>query len=439
MIRRPEMYSAHPRVVAGFLLVVAACASMARGQVELESLDDVLLPAPAQVVITASLTPGAPHSAIAIHTTISRCTVTPQADLLANAASVAFSSGLAPRDVASADLNQDGRIDLVISNASTGRVAILIQDATGGFGASYTPTAGVAPVGIASADLDLDGWPDIVTANYGADSVTVLLNNGDATFRKASEAHTGARPIDVAIADFDEDGLPDLVTTDQNANAVSIMLNLGGGAFGPASAVGVGSRPQSVVAADFDRDAHLDLAVANGNSGSITILRGDGAGGFTFAAELSSGAQPTSLHAEDMNLDGRLDLVAANAGQNRITIFEGRGDFLFQTRYLPTLYRPSSVSPADLNGDPLPDLIVARADTPHFDLLINASAYPGGDCPGDIDGDLWVSVYDFAIFATHFAQPTQSLTNGDLNGDEVVDIYDFAILATHFGEQCGES
>ena len=75
-----------------------------------------------------------------------------------------------------------------------------------------------APSSVAVADVNGDGKPDLVVANYGSNTVSVLLGNGDGTFQ--APAHLRRRrpiPLSVAVADVNGDGKPDLVVANSAA------------------------------------------------------------------------------------------------------------------------------------------------------------------------------------------------------------------------------
>jgi 16S rRNA G1207 methylase RsmC len=82
------------------------------------------------------------------------------------------------------------------------------------FATAVNYTAGSSPAFVASADLNGDGKLDLVTANFasGTNTVSVLLGNGNGTFQAKQDFGTGTGPISVAIADLNGDGKLDLVT-----------------------------------------------------------------------------------------------------------------------------------------------------------------------------------------------------------------------------------
>ena len=96
-----------------------------------------------------------------------------------------FPTGANPVSNATADLNGDGHLDLLVTNYITDNVSVLLGDGNGRF----TPTAAPVPVGngpreIEAGDLDGDGDIDFIATNYSGNSVSVLLNNGSAASQR---------------------------------------------------------------------------------------------------------------------------------------------------------------------------------------------------------------------------------------------------------------
>ena len=93
--------------------------------------------------------------------------------------------GTNPDAVAAADLNGDGRADVVTANGGSGDVSVLLGDGAGGFAAAKTFASGPHPVGVAVGDMDGDGRLDLAVVNRDDSTVAVLRGAGDGTFAAA--------------------------------------------------------------------------------------------------------------------------------------------------------------------------------------------------------------------------------------------------------------
>ena len=151
------------------------------------------------------------------------------------AAQQAFATGTAPHGVAAGDLNADGKIALVATNQSSATVSVLINTtATGAttptFATQQSFTVGVNPTSVAIADLNGDGKPDLIVTNAASGTISILRNTtppGAAvpTFDTQQTFATGSYPYSVAAADFDGDGKLDLVVANVGNSDVSVFRN----------------------------------------------------------------------------------------------------------------------------------------------------------------------------------------------------------------------
>jgi hypothetical protein len=104
------------------------------------------------------------------------------------------SGGIFPQSLAVADLNRDGKLDVVVANGDSNTVGVLLGNGDGTLRPAITyDSGGFSPRSVAVADVNGDGKPDLVVANCGSGCgggtevavVSVLLGNGDGTFQPA--------------------------------------------------------------------------------------------------------------------------------------------------------------------------------------------------------------------------------------------------------------
>ncbi len=295
---------------------------------------------------------------------------------------VAYASGGAsPDGVVVADVNGDGKADLIVVNwcasgtncsPDSGSVGVLLGNGDGTFQAAVSyNSGGVFGQSVAVADLNGDGKPDLVVGNWaGADgaccrspALSVLLGNGDGTFQPAVTYSSGVQ-VAVAVGDVNGDHRPDLVVADFNGY-VEILLGKGDGTFQTPVTYGTGgSYPRSVALADLNGDGKLDIVVGNNGSANIGVLLGNGNGTFQPAVTYGSGeVQPyLSVAVADVNGDGKPDILVANNGSGTVGVLPGNGDGTFQAAltYSSGGILAMWVVAADVNGDDKPDLVVGN-------------------------------------------------------------------------------
>ena len=363
-------------------------------------------------------------------------TTVPGAATLGFAAPPSFGTGTHPYAFTTADVNGDGKPDLIVANEgdAIANVSVLLNTtapgaATPSFAARWSFLAGTNPYWVTAVDVNGDGKPDLVVANYGESAVSVLLNNtapGASTpsFAVQQTFQTGSGPVSVAATDVNGDGKLDLVVADFFDNEISVLLNTTApGAATPTFAgqqiLAAGSEPRSVIAADVNGDGKPDLIAANDGDSTVSVLLNATAPGATaliFAAQQTfatgnAGSAPFSLVAVDVNGDGKSDLIAANYASNAVSVLlnttmPGAMTAGFATQHaFATGIAPKSVVTADVDGDGKPDLIAANAGATTVSVLLNTTA-PGATTPG------------FAAQQTYFAGgDALAVVATDVNGD----------------------
>ena len=135
---------------------------------------------------------------------------------------VTYSVASSPSFIIAADVNGDGKPDLAYVNENkytsdgmqTGfdnTLTIWTNNGSGGFSSNATYTVGSGPSSIVAADVNGDGKVDLITANYASASLSILTNSGSGGFALASSLGTGVQPWSVVAADVNNDGKLDLI------------------------------------------------------------------------------------------------------------------------------------------------------------------------------------------------------------------------------------
>jgi hypothetical protein len=305
------------------------------------------------------------------------------------------------QDLAAGDFNGDGRVDLVltINNPEIG-VSFLRGNGDGTFAAPVTfpNTSGFDSPAVAAVDLNNDGKLDVVIAHdiacYVApcvttDLISVMIGNGDGTFQPSREIPVGRGMSEIAVGDYNRDGFKDLAIGGTQGQVYRLdgvgdgtfvrrptLIALVDPSFIPVTDIDVG---------DFNGDSIQDLVAAIPHNGSRTaILIGNGDGTFRTPLVLTSPHlnQPQQQAVADYNGDGFQDLALSlgDGSFGLMQIRNGNGDGTFQAavHYLQPPDKSSLggifIASANLNGDTKPDIVLNIGGAfPSFAVLLNST------------------------------------------------------------------
>ena len=267
--------------------------------------------------------------------------------------------------IALADFNGDGHLDLVTNNS------IFMGNGDGTFQAPVTYTAESGGYAFATGDFNGDGKPDFASASVSTSTadgvVAIWLNKGDGTFQPPVFYSIGAVPASIVVGDFNNDGIADVAVASSagQASGIGILLGVGDGTFMPVVTYLTGESKSALAVADFDGDGNADIvASASASFGGVTILLGAGDGTFHTAGTYSPGF-PVAVAVGDFNNDGKPDFVVACSSVNFLDVFLNNGDGTFseQTEQPLTPAFGFAVGPGlavgDFDGDGNPDIAFA--------------------------------------------------------------------------------
>ena len=227
-----------------------------------------------------------------------------------------------PYNAAMGDFNGDGNLD-VLAGDNSQQLRLLLGNGAGGLGSTInTSFSGPCPGAtcvqgtrdVLAGDVNNDGKLDIVVAGFASFGVT--LGTGDGTFGAENTYAMGSDTRSAAVADLNNDGNLDILGGNAQGNTtfVHVRLGNGDGTFGAATAyVDGGITRVSMKVVDVNGDGNLDVLTANVHSANISVFTGDGTGAL-FAASLVPIAGAVGIEVVDFNGDGNPDIAAVRGG-----------------------------------------------------------------------------------------------------------------------------
>jgi hypothetical protein len=249
-----------------------------------------------------------------------------------------FVAGAEPSAVAAADVNRDGKLDLVAADTASNDVAVLLNTTAPGASTPTFSTAtfvpvGIGPVAASAQDLNGDGAVELVVANRDSGTVSVLFNLTDPgaslpSFSVAQDVITGGSPVVLTAHDLNADGRPDLETADPTTGAASVWLNqtaLGsvGASFSGPNPVEVGFGVTALAVSDVDGDGRSDLNMVKRGIVSVLSNRtplGFSATMFSGPQEFDAAGASGGIVSADLDSDGRQDLVVLSPGTDSVLL-----------------------------------------------------------------------------------------------------------------------
>lgn len=384
-----------------------------------------------------------------------------------------------PLDVAIADLNGDGKPEIILCHKTSSQVTVLGNEVTQGeLSAASFPNqqlyfVGDGPVCVKTGDLNGDGRPDIATANFTLGNFSVLVNQhfsglfGSSSFDVYHDYDGDlSECTSISIGQLDNEGGLDIAVTNLNTNTVQIFRNKYHegvpveDAFKPGQILPTGTQPQSVKMGDFDGDGRQDLAVACSEVSNPAIvlfqnLSAPGSlldGSFSEPVPVGLSGYLEELEVADMNGDGRPDLITVEGAADQVYIYPNihtagisLQDLNFDNRFRLFVKRlPTDLAVGDLDNDGRPDVVTSNHlhnsvsiihNNPH--VTVTASAGDHGSITPN--GTIILSPFsdpEFIIEAEAGYEVEEVLVNGEpvlnpalnpfilqnLDGDQIIQV-----------------
>jgi CSLREA domain-containing protein len=232
--------------------------------------------------------------------------------------------GLTTAALTAGDFNQDGVLDLVVASDSS-LLAILPGTSQGNFGSarflSAEPSGAIVGLSaVQAADLDNDGRLDLVIAYRGQLSeVAVLYGQAGGQFSFPMKLGSGGYLESLAIGDFNADGRMDIAASDPGTNTVGVFFGAANRRFSTPTTVYAGALPGPMAKANLNGDGYPDLAIINRGSSQVSVLLSSGAT-FQDPVMLDVSSNPIAIVAGRFNDDSLDDLAVAKTGGQGLVV-----------------------------------------------------------------------------------------------------------------------
>jgi len=325
------------------------------------------------------------------------------------APAVQYNPPIDPGSVLLRDMNNDGFPDLVFGpdrNSPPYHFAVALNRGDGTFNAGVITQVGASQAGVIdTADLNHDGRIDVVLTDPGPFSgIFVYSSNGNGTSYSFIRKIPASGPNGIRAVDLNHDTHPDLISS----TALGITTWPGRGDFTFDAIITQGEYAADFDLADFNGDGHLDLAmlIPQDSFGTVevAIMPGYGDGDFGFpnfyrgpTGRESAFRISTNCDAADIDGDGFMDLVLTSNAPGDVTVFRGNGNATLQPmdRYGAGYSAHSSVF-GDFTGDGVLDVaaIVSLPPGGFADVVVLMQGVGGGGgglslsvagaCPGNL-------------------------------------------------------
>ncbi len=299
-----------------------------------------------------------------------------------------------PREfLSSGDFNQDNAVDLICLDWTKGFAYIKFNDGAGNFNSQITIATRQQPNSVNTGDYNSDGRTDWVIGNFS--TLQTGFNDGNATFHYSYSA--AGYPTGVTSGDFNNDGKPDVVTTNYNDGTLSAMMNDGTGKFPVKQEFQAVKKTSKVASANWIGDANLDLVAIDADNDSLVLLTGKGDGTFLLSKKYKVPGAPLDIVVSDFNQDGKMDVATAGTP---ISLLLNNGDGFDPPTAVRAAFNSNRIAAGDLNGDQLPDIVIAAYNAPPY-VLWNKDGRSFSDPVGLFDAYTnWayaVSIADFTF------------------------------------------
>jgi hypothetical protein len=232
------------------------------------------------------------------------------------------------------DINIDGKPDIAVSSGNSGFFSVFINTTTSvgniSFAAKQDFPLLTHPDQLTMADLDGDGKPEVITANFSAANISVFRNTssgGPASFAARIDFAAGSQPNYVSTGDLDADGKIDIILTNYGSSNISLFKNSSTAGNISLSRQDLAVSATNVSASDLNGDGKVDLFTGKYLTGVVSVLENTYTGtNFSFGTSIdyTTGNYDTYVTSGDLDGDGKPELAVVNTLLNNVSILKNK-------------------------------------------------------------------------------------------------------------------
>jgi gliding motility-associated-like protein len=280
------------------------------------------------------------------------------------------------------DLNGDGKPDLVVSEGGVGNRIFVLQNTSAGVISFTAPQSitipGMKPKQVQIADVDLDGKPDIIATDQSSNDVAILQNQsiGTITFNPTPISVTVAGAVStdgLIVEDLNADQRPDIIVSQFLTSSSNLFVSHnnstpGNISFSATSPITIGGSVVNLEVGDLDGDRKPDLAITQLLSNGISVFLNTTTGStisFSPPKAFLTDIRPWGIDFGDLDGDGKTDIAVASVFAKSITVLNNIssiGSVDFQRHIIPTTFINRHINIGDLDGDGKPDIAFTSID-----------------------------------------------------------------------------
>jgi hypothetical protein len=273
--------------------------------------------------------------------------------------------------VISADLDRDGRPDLLLFGKERGGVSVVRGRGGETYGSSTELFADISVADMLVDDINGDGIPDIILTNWLSNSLSVYYGISNLVFSEQITVDLPGEPGRLALTWLKRRRYLELAVTLPDRHAVAVVRGTPDGEFVLRGMLEMDGSPRDVAYADVDGDGIVDVAGVSDQG--VFYSRGTVSGAYDAPRLLGLGAHAGSWWVGDLDGDRLSEFLLLDKQEHRISMLESSRDSLTRCRTTEFAVgsKPHGVALCDANADGLLDIAVANRGSNSISLLIN--------------------------------------------------------------------